>query len=440
LAWNPPGNGAALNYDIYRCAGTGCTPTSFKTGWVPASKAAPTFTDTVDDFLHSGANCPAGKTCYNTTYTYQVLANVVAVVEGVSTITASPLSNSASSKVTHLFVIADNQTVVYGGVNPAPTFKVYGEVSGTLAAGSVTCVYPGSVPRNAGSYSISCSGPATTSPTDGVTYNAAYTDGAGLHNQGTLTINKRPIAVTAAASTKVYDGKTTSTAVPTITFGSLAYSDTATFTESYDNPNVGANHVMTPADTITDGNGGNNYAVTFVTISTGVITAVAPLPLVITTTSLPVATAGQSYSALLAASGGTGLRTWSISSGTLPAGLSLDTAAGLISGTPAAGGFSSFAVRVNDSGSPAQIAFQSLEIHVYARVDLIVADLRQILRVSPDGSSSSVIASLFPACAYGVAIDTSGNFVVADPCPDSILKVTPGRGGGGSRGQHHHRG
>ena len=71
------------------------------------------------------------------------------------------VSNTASSQVTHLFVIADNQTIVYGSPNPAPTFKVYGDVAGSLNTALVSCAYSGD-PRNVGSYPITCTGPATT--------------------------------------------------------------------------------------------------------------------------------------------------------------------------------------------------------------------------------------------------------------------------------------
>ena len=87
----------------------------------------------------------------------------------------------------------------------------------------------------------------------------------------TGVISARPITVTAAQSSKTYDGTMFSTAIPTITSGNLASSDTAAWTETYDNPNAGTTHVMTPAGTPSDGNGGNNYAVTFATINTGVI-------------------------------------------------------------------------------------------------------------------------------------------------------------------------
>jgi hypothetical protein len=74
---------------------------------------------------------------------------------------------------------------------------------------------------------------------------------------------------------------------------------------------------------------------------------VNPLP-VITTTSLTAANAGTAYSATLAASGGTGSYTWSVTPATLPPGLSLSSG-GLISGTPTGGGSGSFTFKVTDS-------------------------------------------------------------------------------------------
>jgi hypothetical protein len=257
LNWTSPGTGGQLAYRIYRCAGAGCTVTA--AGFL-GSTTSLTFTDNVNNPNDAGASCPAGQTCYNTPYTYAVTSLTTAGAE-------SPFSTTASSQVTHLFVIADNQTVVYGNANPTPTFQVYGNVAGTLNTALVNCAYMPTTPRNAGQYSIACTGPVTTSPTDGVSYNLRYT----TTNPGVLTIQTRPITVTASASSKTYDGTTSSASAPTITSGTLAYSDTVTWIETYDNPTVGTTHVMTPTGTVSDGNGGNNYAITFVPISTGII-------------------------------------------------------------------------------------------------------------------------------------------------------------------------
>ena len=71
------------------------------------------------------------------------------------------------------------------------------------------------------------------------------------------------------------------------------------------------------------------------------------MPLVIGTTSLANGEVGIGYSRTLSVSGGSGTYTWSISSGSLPDGLSLSENSGLISGTPKAAGIFSFTVQVN---------------------------------------------------------------------------------------------
>ncbi|MCC6390036.1 MAG: putative Ig domain-containing protein [Bryobacterales bacterium] len=72
--------------------------------------------------------------------------------------------------------------------------------------------------------------------------------------------------------------------------------------------------------------------------------------LTVSTTSLPGGSVGQAYNQTLFASGGSGSGyTWTLQSGTLPAGLTLASATGVISGTPSANGTSSFTVQVADS-------------------------------------------------------------------------------------------
>ncbi len=90
-----------------------------------------------------------------------------------------------------------------------------------------------------------------------------------------------------------------------------------------------------------------------------------PSPLAVTTSSLPTATVGVAYSETLTATGGTTPYTWSLSSGTLPAGLSLSSA-GVISGTPTTTGTSSFTVKVIDASSPVQSSTKTLSLSVSA--------------------------------------------------------------------------
>src|SRR5712692_1737273 len=85
------------------------------------------------------------------------------------------------------------------------------------------------------------------------------------------------------------------------------------------------------------------------------INAVAPA-LAISTASLPNGSVGTPYDQILAVTGGTGALTWSIPSGALPAGLSLNAATGEITGTPTAATTpapsSTFTVTVTDSSVP----------------------------------------------------------------------------------------
>ncbi len=105
-------------------------------------------------------------------------------------------------------------------------------------------------------------------------------------------------------------------------------------------------------------------SVTDSTKSASVTINVTPTPSV-TTTSLPAGTQGTAYSQTVATSGGAGMVTLKVSSGNLPAGLSMDSS-GHITGTPAGpGGTTSFTVKATDSSSAgAQSAVGNLSITV----------------------------------------------------------------------------
>ncbi|HVB05115.1 MAG TPA: putative Ig domain-containing protein, partial [Acidimicrobiales bacterium] len=89
-------------------------------------------------------------------------------------------------------------------------------------------------------------------------------------------------------------------------------------------------------------------------------------PLSVTTTSLPAGQVGASYSASLAATGGTMPYTWAVTTGSLPPGLSLDASTGAITGKPTgASATTDFSVTVTDSTSPtAKSASAALSVTV----------------------------------------------------------------------------
>ncbi|MBU1421553.1 putative Ig domain-containing protein, partial [Patescibacteria group bacterium] len=87
-----------------------------------------------------------------------------------------------------------------------------------------------------------------------------------------------------------------------------------------------------------------------------------PPPPEITTTSLPDGQVTTAYSQTVLAISGTTPYSWSIKSGSLPAGLSLTSSTGVISGTPTTEGTSNFTIKVTDVN--ARTDNQSLSIVV----------------------------------------------------------------------------
>src|SRR5439155_999711 len=87
-----------------------------------------------------------------------------------------------------------------------------------------------------------------------------------------------------------------------------------------------------------------------------------PAPLSIVSNSLPAGTVNVAYGPQsLTASGGTSPYSWSVTSGSLPQGLSLSQS-GTISGTPTAAGTATFSVQVQDSAF--RTAAQSLNLTI----------------------------------------------------------------------------
>jgi Putative Ig domain len=78
------------------------------------------------------------------------------------------------------------------------------------------------------------------------------------------------------------------------------------------------------------------------------ISITQPTPPRITTTSLPEGTVNAAYNQTVQAAGGTGARSWSVTGGGLPPGLTLNPLNGNISGTPTVNGQFDFTLQVTD--------------------------------------------------------------------------------------------
>ncbi|HVZ15557.1 MAG TPA: putative Ig domain-containing protein, partial [Terriglobales bacterium] len=108
----------------------------------------------------------------------------------------------------------------------------------------------------------------------------------------------------------------------------------------------------------------------------------------ITTTTLPNGTVSSAYSATLLSDGGTAPITWTVTSGTLPQGLTLNGATGVISGTPTTEGTANFTITATDSSTPVQTASAALSITI------VPAPLTITTTTLPDATLGSLYSTV----------------------------------------------
>jgi methionine-rich copper-binding protein CopC len=141
-----------------------------------------------------------------------------------------------------------------------------------------------------------------------------------------------------------------------------------------------------------------NWSAVLATFAAG---AASPSP-TITTMSLPAGQQNTPYSATLTANNGSTPYTWSIISGSLPAGLSLASTTGVISGTPTATGTSNITVQVTDANS--QSATQPLNITINGPTGSPIVLVQ----------SNAALGSGVPSISAGFAsANTAGNAIIA---------------------------
>ena len=117
------------------------------------------------------------------------------------------------------------------------------------------------------------------------------------------------------------------------------------------------------------------------------------LPLTITTALLPTGGVGAAYSLTLAATGGTNAYAWSIDTGSLPGGLSLNPATGVISGTPTSAGSSSLSIKATDNNVVGLSVSKSFTLNVVTAISI---------------SNASPLPQGAPAISYSLTLAATG--------------------------------
>ena len=281
-------------------------------------------------------------------------ANAVAASKSLTiTVNAAPSVTTTTLATATQGQVGYSQTLTSAGGTAPITWSIS---TGTLPAGLTLAPSTGVISGTVG-------GAATTQP-----FTVVATDANAVAASKSLTIT-----VNAAPSV-------TTTTLATATQGQVGYSQTLTsaggtapITWSISTGTLPAGLTLAPSTGVISGTvGGAATTQPFTVVATDANAVAASKSLTITvnaapsvtTTTLATATQGQvGYSQTLTSAGGTAPITWSISTGTLPAGLTLAPSTGVISGT--VGGAATtqpFTVVATDANAVA--ASKSLTINV----------------------------------------------------------------------------
>jgi len=122
------------------------------------------------------------------------------------------------------------------------------------------------------------------------------------------------------------------------------------------------------------------------------------------TTSLPNATQSVAYGQTLGASGGTSPYSWSVSSGTLPTGLSLSSS-GSLSGTPTVAGAFPFTVAVKDAASASASAGLSINVVTAAPPTVSISNPASGATLSGTTTVSGVASDGLAITSVQVSVD-----------------------------------
>lgn len=145
-----------------------------------------------------------------------------------------------------------------------------------------------------------------------------------------------------------------------------------------------------------------------------------PSPINITTALLVSGTAGVPYNQTIAASGGTGARSFSVSAGALPAGLVLEAATGVIAGTPAGPpGVADFTILVEDSASPPQDDSQPLSI----AIDAAAVGRNDTIQDATPAGNGTFAASISPSGHPNTVFDPDEDYYAITTTAASTVTV-----------------
>ncbi|MES2279444.1 MAG: MBG domain-containing protein [Bacteroidota bacterium] len=231
---------------------------------------------TTNVYVRLAATTPVGNTYNGNVVVTSAGATTQNVATTTSTVNAAPLTITATN------VTKTYGTALTGGTGSTAYTLTSGTLKNSNTISSVTITYgAGSDARATASTYVDRVTPSAAVGANGFlagNYNITYA-------KGDIIITKKPLTVTAVASSKTYDKTTASSATPTVSGLVAGDNITAGPFQSYDSPDVGTTRVLTPSGIAIDISATFvNYTVNYVAINTGIITP-AILTYAATTTS-----------------------------------------------------------------------------------------------------------------------------------------------------------
>jgi hypothetical protein len=313
---------------------------------------------------------------------------------------------------------------------PAATFSISGAVSPPASGSGTTLTASGAVNSTTtadatGNYSLTglTNGSYTVTPSKIGFVFTPIAQAVTVSGTSMTGINFTADALTSIAVTPAHPSTQAGNTQPFTATGT--YSDNSTQNIStqvtWSSSNTGVATINSSGLATAIAAGSSSITAKLGSVSGSTTFTVLPLNLAVTTSTLPNGFQTQAYSAGLTATGGTPPYSWSLANNTtLPPGLNLSSS-GQITGTPTIVGTTTFTVQVTDSGSPAQIAMQSLSITIAASgCPCSIAGI-----ISGSGGSTATVTL---TGGINVTADASGNFIV-NGLSNGTYTVTPAKAG-----------
>ncbi|WP_175529087.1 beta strand repeat-containing protein [Granulicella pectinivorans] len=330
--------GTAYSMTLSATGGTGALKWSIASGTLPAGLSFNATSATI-----SGTPTTVGESTFtaqitdssDVPYTTTAQRTIVIAAGGAAlSLTGNPTAGTVGTAYSTAFQAA-------GGTGP----YTYSLTSGALPSGLSLSASTGVV-----------SGTPTAAGTSGFTVQAQ--DSTGAKASGTYSIviasGTSPLTISVASLPNGTVGTPYSSTIG-VTGGTAPYTCTITSGTLPAGLSLGGGCVVsgtpTAAGTANLTVKATDSANPTATTSGPVSLTIAPAPLAITVASLPNGQVAVAYSATVGVSGGTGPYSCSVTSGTLPAGLSMGAGC-VVSGTPTTAGTANLTVRATDSSNP----------------------------------------------------------------------------------------